>query len=607
MNRLMDRKRIFTIAAAGCVLSIILIFIYLSYANFFWADWTFDDQRIFKHLPEIENVRSGLEFVFNSHEVSQLGRPVALASFLLNISDWPGNPAGFRRINSLLHILNGLLLTLILIKVSSECNKCRDSTIFSFSLTVSAIWMLHPLMASTSFHAVQRMTLLAGLFILLGFLAYVHGRSLLLTRPKQAIGILSLSLIIPGILGVLSKETAILLPLLLAITEYAVLNRERPVHFLLFIWWRRLFLGIPIIFIACYSLYYLFEIAPFAYFHRPYSLSERLFSQAIILWEYVRQIFFPNISVMGPYQDDAARIHGLDLLSGAALISWVAIIVAAYVLRRKLPLLFFAVFFFLGGHVLESTFFSLELFFEHRNYIPSIGPIVGLTALAWSAPKIWPKLLLVTYTLLLAGLLWSLTTLWGHPILGPIAWFEQHPTSVRATQVATTMFWRIGNIEKAKETILKGFNEVPNNSVLATNVLTYQCFYLPSDYVRQRTDALIQAAPSFDYGRTVSAGLYATLNLLESGDCDGLSPAEAIRFTEGILANPRFTRRDQRKALYLLLSNFAMIENNFRLFAYSQAMAFLSRPWVGGGSGIFYRLHASGSRYFGDYFAILNF
>ena len=38
----------------------------------------------------------------------------------------------------------------------------------------------------------------------------------------------------------------------------------------------------------------------------------------------------------------------------------------------------FGIAFFLGGHLLESTVLPLELYYEHRNYLPSFGDLPGI-------------------------------------------------------------------------------------------------------------------------------------------------------------------------------------------------------------------------------------
>ena len=48
------------------------------------------------------------------------------------------------------------------------------------------------------------------------------------------------------------------------------------------------------------------------------------------------------------------------------------IIIAAILFSRKQPLICFCIIFFFLNHLIEGTIIPLELFFEHRNYIPSM-------------------------------------------------------------------------------------------------------------------------------------------------------------------------------------------------------------------------------------------
>lgn len=556
-------------------------FTYSSYVNFFNAGWTFDDERVFSSLSGISDSRKALDFITDPKEISQIGRPVALASFLLNITDWPTNPGGFRRINALIHVINGLLLALVVLRVAREIpGLCKHAA--GFAMSVSIAWLLHPFLASTSFHVIQRMTILATTFSLLCFLAYLHGRALLLSHLYRGLSWMTFSLLIPGTLALLSKETAVLTPLLMAVLELIILNRYSPIDLRAFRLWRLFFFGVPAVLLFAFAVYYLLVSAQGSYFFRPFTLSERLLSESIILFDYLRQILLPNISTMGPFQDDTSRILGLSLFTFAAIAFWVVITIMAISKRRQMPLFSFAVLFFLVGHLLESTFFGLELYFEHRNYLPSTGLIAALFAIAWIASTNWPKIIIFLYISLLGGLLWSLSTLWGHPILGPIAWAKAHPTSVRATQVLTTMYWKLGQVDQAKEIILNGYKTNPNDSNLATNALTYQCFGDESQTSKELTENIINRAPTLGYGRSVTAGLYATFQLISEGRCDRISPNQAIRFTQGLLENPRFVREDERKALYLLISRFADLDNNPTLSVEAKSRAFLIEPWTGG-------------------------
>ena len=64
-------------------------------------------------------------------------------------------------------------------------------------------------------------------------------------------------------------------------------------------------------------------------------------------------------------------------------------------LRRRLPLVALGIAWFLGGQLMESTIFPLELVFEHRCYLPDLGLILALLSLllpmnadaAWRAAR----------------------------------------------------------------------------------------------------------------------------------------------------------------------------------------------------------------------------
>ena len=70
-------------------------------------------------------------------------------------------------------------------------------------------------------------------------------------------------------------------------------------------------------------------------------------------------------------------------------------------------------------------------------------------------------------------------------------------------------------------------------------------------------------------------------NLFRKADVSDFAN-QAIRFTQGLLENPRFVRKDKRKALYLLISRFADLDNNPTLSVEAKSRAFLIEPWTGG-------------------------
>ncbi|MBL4864954.1 MAG: hypothetical protein JKY67_01090 [Pseudomonadales bacterium] len=157
---------------------------------------------------------------------------------------------------------------------------------------------------------------------------------------------------------------------------------------------------------------------------------------------YVQSIFFPVTSQYGVVHDNIVVSRSLlrpftTLISVAA---WVGVVTTAIV-KRHYVMFGFAVFFFLAGHLLESTVIPLELYFEHRNYLASFGLIY---AVSWSlliASKslsqplnVLKKVILFCLVAVFSLVSIDVTGLWGKPTEQALAWAMQNPDSLRANQ-----------------------------------------------------------------------------------------------------------------------------------------------------------------------------
>ena len=61
-----------------------------------------------------------------------------------------------------------------------------------------------------------------------------------------------------------------------------------------------------------------------------------------------------------------------------AILAIVGISALAWRLRGRSPTLFAGWYFFLAAHSVEAGFLPLEMYYEHRNYLPSFGIILAL-------------------------------------------------------------------------------------------------------------------------------------------------------------------------------------------------------------------------------------
>ncbi len=379
-------------------------------------------------------------------------RPLAMLSFGVNHALSGMSPFAFKATNLLLHVLIGLVVFTTARRTGALFLALEGRPVakaWGWAWLATALWLLHPMNVSTVLYTVQRMTQLSALLVLLGLLVYVIGRQRLTDGNRSGWLWVGVSPLFAG-LGLLAKENAILLPVLLLVTEWT-LFRWRGLSAATARGLKLFFLLVAVIPAVGVLAYVAFNpgVVTSGYSTRPFSPGERLLTEARVLWFYVRLLAVPDIASLGFYHDDIAISRGLltpwtTLPAVAALIGAA---LGAVLLRRRLPLLAFAVLFFLAGHALESTVLPLELAFEHRNYLPYFGPILALaflpTAVTTAASTRRILWVAAAGTLLVfAGVTATRSQHWSATARLAAAEVRHHPLSTRANfqyaQIAMT-------------------------------------------------------------------------------------------------------------------------------------------------------------------------
>ncbi|GLQ93204.1 tetratricopeptide repeat protein [Dyella acidisoli] len=309
------------------------------------------------------------------------GRPLTLLSFLLDAHNWPADPLPFKRTNLVLHLLNGALLACLLRVLGRmllpDANQRRVDTA---ALLGAEFWLLHPLFVSTTLYIVQREAMLPTTFTLLGLLAWLHGRTALQKGSRLSGAAWTLcGLLACTLLGTLSKANGVLLPALALVIEYTLL-RTSPnaplrttsslyrVCMLLLAW-------IPALLILCYLLVEGWQ----GFVHgisavRTWTLGQRLLTEPRVLMEYLNLLWLPRPFTPGLFNDNVQASTSL-LAPGTtlpALLGVLALIALAWKYRRQHPFTATAILFYFVGQSIESSTISLELYFEHRNYLPAL-------------------------------------------------------------------------------------------------------------------------------------------------------------------------------------------------------------------------------------------
>jgi protein O-mannosyl-transferase len=317
-----------------------------------------------------------------SSDAGALHRPVAMLSFALNHA-LSGSFSAFslKATNLAIHLAVAALV-FWLARALLDAPALRGSLQGPgrrrlVAMLAAAIWLLHPIHVSTVLYAVQRMAQLSALFTLAGLLLFTRYR-LRWAESGAGPGELAaacLWLLLCATLAILSKENGALLPWLAAVVEVTLFRgqwRGQSRGRLLAFGW--LALALPLLLVALVSVNAP-EVLTARYGSREFTLEERLLTQARVLWQYVSWLAVPNIMDMGIFHDDIPTSRSLwsPITTALSLLAWVAVLVFTLLCHRKYPLCAFAVLFYLVAQSMESTIFPLELVFEHRNYLPSVG------------------------------------------------------------------------------------------------------------------------------------------------------------------------------------------------------------------------------------------
>jgi Flp pilus assembly protein TadD len=147
----------------------------------------------------------------------------------------------------------------------------------------------------------------------------------------------------------------------------------------------------------------------------------------------------PDLRQLGLFHDDLTVSRGLlqpwTTLPSVATV--VFLVWGALHWRRRWPLLCFGILWFFAGHLLESTILPLELVFEHRNYLPSFGIILGCVGAVYQACGDAPQRRLIRFGLAGCIGLMALTTAmraydWRSELSFARSEAQHHPGSARA-------------------------------------------------------------------------------------------------------------------------------------------------------------------------------
>lgn len=473
------------------------------------------------------------------------GRLLPMVSFALQSDAWPDSPSSFKQVNLVLHGLNGILVFHVLKRLGVQWLGDTHKAAWTGAFVATA-WLIHPLNVSTVFYVVQRMTMMSATFILLGLLVYLNGRALVARGRKSGYVWATVGVLGGALMAAACKETGVLLPLYVLVIETTLLQDHIPETG----WrrWRLCCLALPL---ALVSVYFMIHVPVWlneGYALRPFTLPERVLTEFRVLCHYLAQIIAPQPTHLGLFHDDFPLSRTwlsppTTILSAGFLLSLLA---GALVLRKRVPIVAFGILWFFAGHVLESSIIPLEIYFEHRNYLPMLGILYMAAAGGLVISRHTEKLSLRFWRrlggvwLLLIGFVgWQQALLWGNPPHQALVWAQQHPDSLRA-QHHLAGFWVLAGQPEKAERIYRQMAERNGGDAGATLVWFAAGCRNKGLVLPDNTELLklLHDKPAFQHG--VPAILDGMVSAKEDGMCERIEFAFLQNVIQALIDNPHY-------------------------------------------------------------------
>jgi tetratricopeptide (TPR) repeat protein len=368
------------------VFAFLAVSVFLAYSNSLNGTWALDDTKFVRSasLENYLNLRLGY-------------RKIAFLTFLFNKWINPFSVVNFRVTNIIIHIINSVLVYWISI-VTLRLPKMRErfgKYGYPVALITATVFALHPININAVAYIVQRMTSLSAFFVLLSLLSYLHARTASALR-------LSLTLYVSAavfiLLGIFSKENAVLaLPLFVLYDYFFISEVGKRAH--LFKVVALVCAGLAVITV---SLVYLnFLKATGNLFRLFLNINQQIpplgWTTPDVYWTPLQHIMTEFrvvgryfVLLLAPLPDllvfdksgislSASMIEPLSTLFSFLVIA--GLIIFSVLIAGKMPFVSFGLLWYLMALSLESFIgIGLDLYFEHRNYLPSAGLFLGISA-----------------------------------------------------------------------------------------------------------------------------------------------------------------------------------------------------------------------------------
>lgn len=557
---------------------------YWIYSFGFSGAFYFDDFRPLSNLASVKDFSSAWQYISNETS-GPLGRPISMLSFLFNVNDWPNNSENFFRINTIIHLINGILIYGISYKLFKFL-KPNSSYIAILALFSSFFWLILPLNISTNLIAVQRMASFSGMFVFAGVLSYLYCVDYQQKNYKLGSFLLYGCIALFTLLAMFSKENGLLLPLLLLVLELTVFSFSDSIQ-----QGRKLRVAslslcyLLVIFYLANAVWHAEEI----YASRPYTFIERISTEPQILVDYLRLLFVPDIYSFNPFHDNYPFNQSFfetkySIFSTALIIVLISL---ALLWRKKYKVFSFAILWFLTAHLLESTVISLELYYEHRNYVASFAicfaVVYGISTIHGKKSQILMSILFVIYMMGLSVCSLLITKTWGNQYLAAYAWQYNQKGSMRASEHLALKLLEDGNKPDALMYIKDNVKNCPDCLNSYVQQMLIGCSMGLNREVEHAKDYLLSYAKPLRSVSGLPNTMASLLSEVETKQCKSIDFKTLKQLNLKFLKSPESGLNiGNHLGLYTNLYRIALLEKNQNLAdEYLDKMWRLSpQPWI---------------------------
>lgn len=346
--------------------ALIAVLVLIAYSNTFTASFHFDDDAAIAENSNIKRVSP--ETVIS---LLRTNRPVVNLSLMLNYALNGMNVVGWHVFNIGVHIANSCFVYLfILWTLNLPALKAAFSDRAPrMALFGALLFAVHPIQTESVTYIISRTELLASFFYLIAFLFFIQGAHT--GRFKYYIGAFFSSLLSMG-----SKEWAVTLPAMLFLYDYFFIANG-DLKAIKSRWKAYLLMLLPWVLIAYIIVTFLagstsagFNISG----QKGITAWTYLLTSFNVLWTYIGLFFLPiNQNLDYDYPVAKTLFELPTLLSFVGHCALVGFAFWLYKKRGHRLIPFGVAWFYITLSPTQSFVPILDVIFEHRVYLPSIG------------------------------------------------------------------------------------------------------------------------------------------------------------------------------------------------------------------------------------------